>query len=284
MSVTTFHLVQDVNNLVSLPEVLLRVNRMVDDPNSSATDVGKVIGQDPGLTARLLKIANSPYYGPGRRIDTVARAVTLMGMRQLRDLVLATTASKVFNGIPNSLISMDDFWRHSIRCALAASSLAKLARVSNHDSLFVAGLLHDVGQLILFNRYPAESHQTLLLCMADPGAPTVYEAERRIFDFDHAQLGSELLRHWCLPEILHTCVEYHHEPSRAPSYAKEAYLVHLANAIAGMMERGSGDITDASELDLQVWSITGLTPEITVLPIITMVETQFDEVWESLKG
>lgn len=284
MNVTPFQLVQDVNNLVSMPEVLLSVNRMVDDPSSSAVDVGKVIAKDPGLTARLLKIANSPYYGPGRRIDTVARAVTLMGMRQLRDLVLATAASKVFNGIPNSLISMDDFWRHSIQCALAASSLAKLARVPNHDSLFVAGLLHDVGQLILFNRYPTESHQTLLLCMADPGAPTVYEAERRIFDFDHTQIGAELLRHWRLPESLQTCIEFHHEPSRAPLYAKEAYLVHLANAITGLMDMGSSDITDASDLDPQVWPITGLTPELTVSPIITVVEAQFGDVWESLTG
>lgn len=282
MNVTPFQLVQDVNSLVSMPEVLMSVNRMVDDPGSTAVDIGKVIAKDPGLTARLLKIANSPFYGPGRRIDTVARAVTLMGMRQLRDLVLTTAASKVFNGIPNDLISMDDFWRHSIHCALAASGLAKLAHVPNHDSLFVAGLLHDVGQLILFNRYPAESHQTLLLCLSDPSFPSVYEAERRVFDFDHAQLGSELLRHWRLPESLQACIAYHHEPSRALSHAKEAYVVHLANTIAGLMDKGTHDVADASDLDPQVWTVIGLAPEETISPIISMVETQFNDVWESL--
>lgn len=282
MHVTPFQLVQDVQNLISMPEVLLRVNRLVEDSRSTSLDVGRVIAQDPGLTARLLRIANSSYYGPGRRIDTVARAVTQMGMRQLRDLVLTTAAAKVFQGIPNTVISMDDFWRHSICCALAASNLAKLSGLPNHDGLFVAGLLHDVGQLILFNRYPAESHQALLLALSDPAVSSVHEAERRIFNFDHTQVGCELIRHWMLPESLQQCVAFHHQPAQAPSHRKEATIVHLANAIAGLIEMGSRDMNEMPGFDVQVWQITQLSPESAVLPTITLVEAQFAEVWELL--
>ena len=282
MYVTPFQLVQEVQNLISMPEVLLRVNRLIDDPTSTSVDVGRVITQDPGLTARLLRIANSSYYGPGRRIDTVSRAVTQMGMRQLRDLVLATAAASVFQGIPNTVIAMDDFWRHSIYCALAASHLAKLSGMPNHDGLFVAGLLHDVGQLILFHRYPAESHQALLLAVSDPAVPSVHEAERRIFDFDHMQVGCELIRHWKLPENLQQCVAYHHHPMRAPSHRKEVAIVHLANAIAGLIELGSHDVNEISDLDVQTWEITSFDPESAVVPTITVVEAQFAEVWDLL--
>lgn len=282
MYVTPFQLVQEVQNLISMPEVLLRVNRLIDDPASTSADVGRVITQDPGLTARLLRIANSSYYGPGRRIDTVARAVTQMGMRQLRDLVLTTAAASVFQGIPNTVISMEDFWRHSIHCALAASNLAKLSGMPNHDGLFVAGLLHDVGQLILLNRYPAESHQALLLAVSDPAVLSVHEAERRIFDFDHTQVGCELIRHWKLPESLQQCVAFHHQPRRAPSHHKEVAIVHLANAIAGLIELGSHDLRELPDFDVQIWEPVSLSSESAVVPTIAVVETQFAEVWELL--
>ena len=118
MSITPEELVKNVGELVSLPDVCIRVNQMVDDPNASAVAFGEVISQDPGLTARLLRIANSAFYGFSQEIDTVSRAVTIIGLGKLRDLVLATSTVDVFDKIPNELLTMENFWRHSLSCAL----------------------------------------------------------------------------------------------------------------------------------------------------------------------
>lgn len=120
MPFTAKDLVSAVSDILSLPETVLRVNEMVDDPQSSAADIGEVIRQDPGLTARLLRIANSPFYGFPSRIDSVPIAITVIGTDQLRDLLLATSAIQVFSDFPNEIVSMETFWRHSLRCAIIA--------------------------------------------------------------------------------------------------------------------------------------------------------------------
>ena len=113
---------------------------MVNDPKSTSADIANLISQDPGLTVRLLKVANSPFYGSSRQIETVARAVTLLGTAQIRDLVLATSTSQMFAKVTNDVIFIDDFWQHSIFCGLAAKSLANASGKATSDFAFVAGL------------------------------------------------------------------------------------------------------------------------------------------------
>ncbi|NOX91628.1 MAG: HDOD domain-containing protein [Gammaproteobacteria bacterium] len=117
-------LLSNVEQLISLPAAYVRLNELVEDPTSSADDIAHVITQDVALTARLLRVANSPLYGLSTQIDTVSRAVTVLGTQQVRDLALATSACKSFDGIPNELVSMESFWEHSILCALCARTLA----------------------------------------------------------------------------------------------------------------------------------------------------------------
>ena len=130
MPLTAQALVDDVGELVSLPEVVLRINEMVNDEHANAADIGRVISQDPGLATRLLKIANSPMYGSMRQIDSISRAVTILGTKQIRDIIFSTTAAKVFEGIPNDVISVADFWHHSLYCALLAGEVRPGGRIS----------------------------------------------------------------------------------------------------------------------------------------------------------
>lgn len=249
-------LIEDAGALISLPEVSIQVNKMVDDPSVTAADIGKVLSRDPALVAQLLKLANSPLYGFSREVDTVSRAVALLGTNRLRDLVLSSSVSHAFDGIPNDLISMEDFWHHSLYCGVLAQFLARHSGKTGDESLFVAGLLHDIGQLVMFNRMPEQSHQAILLVMEDPEEPEMFEAERRIFGFDHMQVGEALVTKWQLSPKLRECVAHHHEPSKAKDFPLETALVHVANAVAVMVELESTD--ELPHIDPVCWELTGL--------------------------
>ena len=131
VSLTPQGLVDGIEDLVTLPEVALRIARMVEDPSSSATDIGREISHDAALTARLLRIANSPALGHHGKIATISRAITVLGVRQVRDLTVGLTAIRTFEGISNELVTMESFWRHSFLCAVAAAAAAVERRAAH---------------------------------------------------------------------------------------------------------------------------------------------------------
>src|ERR1700736_3198746 len=165
LDLTPEGLVADVDDLVTLPEVALRIAKMVDDPTSSATDIGREISNDAALTVRLLRIANSPAFGQHGKISTISRAITVLGVRQVRDLTVGLTAIRTFDGIANELFTMESFWRQSVLCAVAAANIASRRERGRSESPFVAGLLHDIGQLVLFNRAPELAREALLMSL-----------------------------------------------------------------------------------------------------------------------
>ncbi len=274
MPVSLKEFTQDIDNLVSLPSVGVRVNEMVNNPSSSATDIGKVISQDPALTARLLRIANSPTYGLSTQVDTVSRAVAVIGIKRIRDLVLATSTITAFDKIPNELVTMENFWRHSLYCGLAAHLLAELRHIKNAETLFIAGLLHDIGQLVIFRKLPQEAKQALLLSIEGPDELALHKTEQRIIGFDHAQVGAELLRHWHFPELLIECVEFHHAPELAQKYPVETAIVHIANSLATLAEIDSVVEEDAVLTDPAAWSVAGLGKEM-IEPTVRAAQAQF---------
>jgi putative nucleotidyltransferase with HDIG domain len=232
VTVTINEVVSEVSELTSLPEVSLKVNQLVDDPNSGVDEIGRVISQDPALSAQLLRIANSPFYGFNSSIDTISRAVTVLGTQQIRDLVFSTTATKAFDGIPNEIISVDDFWHHSLYCGLLARELANHNRKAQGEMLFTAGLLHDIGHLVMFNRIPELSIKAIMHTVEPDVDLELYQSERELIGFDHAEVGGNLAEQWQLPKNLVECVMYHHEPERAIEFPDEVLLIHIANKIA----------------------------------------------------
>lgn len=276
-SVTTPEaLVADVRGLISLPEIAIQINRMVDDPQSSANDIGELISRDPSLTARLLRIANSPFFGLSTKVATVNRAVTLIGTKQLRDLVIATSAVGSFKNIPNQLVSMDDFWYHSLYCALAARTLGQRRLLPHADSLFVAGLLHDIGQLVIFHRLPEQARAALQLSVEDPHAVDMHQAELEILGFDHAQVGGLLLQQWHLPALLQECVALHHRPTAARQFPAEVAIVHIANVIATLAEINSLNLEDVPVIEPKAWKQAGLKDDV-IEPVMRDIQRQFRE-------
>lgn len=278
MSFTAKDLVSAVNDVISLPETVLRVNEMADDLRYSAADIGEVIRQDPGLTARLLRIANSPFYGFPSYIDSVARAITVIGTHELRDLVLATSAIQVFSDFPNELVSMETFWRHSLRCAVIARTLAAHLHESNVERYFTAGLLHDIGYLIIYREIPELAHQAL--AHSNQNREIAHIVEQEIIGFDHAAVGGELLRQWNLPSTLSEAVEFHHTPRFAKQHPREAAIVHIANYLANtMLARVGGDIEETEALELSALATAGLTPDI-LQTVLKQADAQFNETLE----
>lgn len=228
-------LVRENVELASLPEVCMQVQAMADDPGCTADEMGLVIGQDTALTARLLKLVNSAFFGFPARVETVSRAVTLAGMEQLRSLALAVSAVEMFKDLPPEKVSMVSFWSHSVFCGLLARELASACRVLHAERLFVAGLLHDIGRLLIYTRLPeaaAEIHRRY----GDHGG-NLCEIERQVLGFDHADAGAALLGSWGLPAALQGAVAHHHAPHLAESGRLEAALVQIANEATHGLER-----------------------------------------------
>jgi HD-like signal output (HDOD) protein len=252
-------LVKDNVKLVSLPHVCIRVNLMVGDPDCTAQEVGTVISQDASLSARLLKIANSPLYGYRSKIDTISRAVTVIGQRELRDLVFAVSAVKTFSSIPVDLANMASFWRHSMFTGIVARLLAKRCHVLHTERLFVAGLLHDLGQLLIYHKLPEEAQR--ILRRSEALDEPLFLSERHLIQIDHAMVGGALASLWELPELLRLAIRFHHEPEQAPQ-CLEAALVHLADVISRIAEFPDRKSVLIERSSRHAWRMTGLDEEV----------------------
>lgn len=250
----------EVGGLVSLPEVATRILQVADDPASTAEDVGRVILQDAALVARLLRAANSPALGMRGQVDTVSRAVVVLGVRQVRDLALGLCATRSFAGIPTALMDVDAFWHHSLLAALCARQLAQRVPRLRAESVFVAGLLHDVGQLLLCRARPQQEQAALLMTVDAPGEPDLHACEREVLGYDHADVGAALAQLWGLPVHLVECIGFHHRPQDAVAAPLEVSVVHVANSLAVLAEVGSSDWLDAPPVHSLAWQRTGLTP------------------------
>ncbi len=277
-------LVKGVGDLVTLPDVFIRINQLVEDPDSTIDDITGAVSRDPSFTVRLLRVANSPFYGFSSTIETVSRAITLIGTSQIRNLALSTSVLRTFSGLPNELVSMDNFWRHSLYCALAARILATQARKSDPEAVFTAGLLHDIGELVIFNRLPEQAKEALLLVLDSGDELPVYQAERQTMGFDHAQVGGELARQWHLPPLLQDCIACHHDIQQAQYCPRETAIVHIANILALMAEVDTFDPADVPPVDPLAWEITGLEAEDVVESTIREAQEEFVETEKLFLG
>ena len=188
--------------------------------------LAEIVAQDPGMAARVLKLANSALYSVRAQIGSVHQAITLLGARQVNDLVLVTAVARAFKGVSNALMNMDLFWETSIHTAALASVLGRLGSKGRADSLFTSGLLHDIGHLLMYEVVPTASALALERSTGRPWDR--YKYERELVGCDYAEVGGELLRQWQLPEYLVRPVAQHVEPLDATEYLYESAIIHLA--------------------------------------------------------
>ncbi len=269
-------LIRDYKELVSLPEITLRINEMVNDPDCDIDSIGKLISQDPALAVRLLGIANSPFYGFSTEVSTVTRAIAVLGINKIRDIALSASATKAFDGIPVDIIAVDDFWQHSLYCGVLGQTLAKQTAL-DADAVFIAGLLHDVGQLILFNRYPQEMHEIILRTIEGEAPLTMVAAEQERLGTNHTRVGAELARSWHLPAHIEAVIAWHHEPENAPSHQQEVALIYIANAVAQMLDFDCDSVMKKLEVTDNIWRMAELQRD-QIPPAIEAASEQLDSL------
>ena len=217
--------------LASPPEIFARLRRLLEEPDSTTNMLAEVIERDPGISARVLKLANSAFYALPHAVESIAEAISLIGIREVKGIVLATEVIQRFDNIPEDLVDIYSYWRNSLRCAVLSRQLGHLmpgARV--RDSLFLAGLLHDIGHLVIYTRIP-ELGRKALLEHRHRDIP-LHLAEREIIGFDYAEVGSALARQWELPELFCSVLAHQVHPDTAENYRDETVVVSLARALS----------------------------------------------------
>ena len=243
--------------LASLPDVYLRLKAVLDNPGSNLADVAEVVGNDPAMTVRVLRIVNSAYFGLGAEIGTVSRAVSLLGTQEVHDLVLAASVAQGFEGMSNEIMDMQRFWRRSVVCAITARELASECNTLDSERLFVAGLLRDIGHLFIYQLAPHEAQQSIELAQAQ--SVPLYQAERTLLGVDYAKVGADLMRQWQLPRSLWEPTEYQIEPEKSEDYTMYTSLIHIAAHLTEGTDRGVELEAALSGVVQHAWQVTGLS-------------------------
>lgn len=256
---TANDMVAGIDQLASLPAVYHQVRAVLDNPDSSINDLSGVVAADASLTVRLLHVVNSVYFGLMSRVDTVSRAVSVLGMQQVHDIVLASSVSTMFKGMNPASMNMTRFWSNSVMRALTARTGAEMARLGDLERFFVSGLLADLGHLVMYQVEPklAEQAQKQSELVGTP----LDEIERSLLGCDYAQVGAALMTKWNLPPRLSSAIEGQiHPASTDETFRGDAAFLNLARIMTDGMERKQDNDVITSLVDESVWQLTELKP------------------------
>jgi putative nucleotidyltransferase with HDIG domain len=256
--------------LPEAPSIIAELNQVISDPLATSNDVAQVVHKSPSLASHLLRIVNSACYGFPSRIDRISRAVTLVGTREISGLALGICILQTFKDIPADIMDMYSFTRHSIACGIVARILAALKNLKDTEQLFVSGLLHDIGKLILYKYFSADARAVFNL--AAVSGRSVYETEKQVLGISHAHIGKYLCRKWKLPQMLENNIMYHHTPGLSQDPAKAA-IVQMADLIANGLGNGSSGERMIPGFDAEVWNQIGI-PNSSLKNVIRQAEHQ----------
>lgn len=249
-----------VDRIRPLPGVARRVVELVEDDASSVDKIQAEILKDQVITARLLKLCNSAYYGFPREIGAVSEAVVLLGFNAVRSLVLSLGLKEIIQApLEGYSMAAGELWRHSLACALIARRIAQISGYADAERAYTAGLLHDIGKVALDQFVRAEFGE--IVGRAGSGEKAFSQAEQEILGFDHCQVGKMLLEHWRLPAVLVEAVSLHHRPSEATLDPRLAALTHAADGLTLMAGFGLGADGLAYKIDPGALELLGLDAE-----------------------
>jgi len=241
-------LIEDTVDLPTIPRVTMEVANLVDSPNASAAMVAQALARDQALTAKVLKMANSAFYGAPRRISTVTDAIVLLGMHTIRNLAMAAGCHDVLDReVISYAIRRGDLWKHSMCVGYASQQIAKRAHYTIIEEAFVAGLLHDIGKVLISTYMGSELCD--VMAHAQQANQSFASSEQDILGFDHAEVGARLTEHWNLPTHLVEAIRYHHNPSLQDPPSMLTSIVHLADVLCITLGIGLG--TDGLQYSLE---------------------------------
>ena len=257
--------VSNIRNLPTPPIVFHQIQKVMADPNSSAGQVAAVLAEDPAMSAKVLKLTNSAFYGLNREIESVKHAVLVVGMEAIKNLVLSASVLGMFKGNDIDQEFQESFWRHSLATAFCSRLLARRVKsrgMIDPDTAFSSGLLHDVGKMIISCFLPNENAM-LKAARESNNEIEDYILEDSVLGFNHAQIGGFLATQWKLPKRLADSISFHHQPMLSEDELPIAYLIHLGDFVAkrtfydpqdthmiGSLQDGVADYLNVAESDL----------------------------------
>ena len=255
-------IVAGTKTLVAPPDVWFRFNEAVNTPSTTIDSIAEIVKTDPSLVANVLKVVNSPYYGIRNQVDTISRAITIIGLDDLYGIITSIVAVNSFSKIATTLVKPATFWRHSFCTAILAKKIARHCNVLHTERLYVIGLLHDIGSLLLYSSYPEKSEE--IINASDGDEEKHYQLEKEMFGFTHCDLGAALLNEWGLPTNLTQAIQLHHEPCSGDEPSLDACIIHLANSLANCYILGTylEKLPEAKNIpDKEIWSYIDLSDE-----------------------
>ena len=262
--------IDEISHIATLPEVTLKIIELVENPDSTAQDLNKVISHDPALGARILKVVNSAFYGLPGQIGSINRAIVLLGLNAVKNIAIAASLTKLFRGgkICEGF-DAKDLWDHCIATATASRLLADKAKLGKGDEAFLAGLIHDIGIMVEIQARRSDFARTVGRAAA--GDLTFREAETETLGATHEQFGAALCKLWKFPVAFQETAGFHHEPTRLPEGARTLpVLIHLADHLSKRLGLGfTGDVE-------------GDAPDAALLAEVKLTEADLDEVAAAL--
>jgi putative nucleotidyltransferase with HDIG domain len=251
-------IIVQIKDLPSLPAIVMELLNSIDQENVDIGVLAKKVSQDQALTAKTLRFANSSFYGTPSKVTTIQQAITLLGVANVRDLITAAAISGIFpeNQCPG--FNFRAFWKHSIGAAICAKLLARYVHV-NTDYAFTAGLLHDIGRLVLVTRFP--ENYAAVIAYRKANDCYMLEAERAVLGIDHMVAGHALAMHWQFSDVMQHAIVGHHEPEKSAPNALVA-LVHVANSIVHALDLAGVEDDLVPPLSLIAWNTLDLKEDI----------------------
>lgn len=246
-----------VDDLPTLSFVANNIIQITQNPKSSALEVGKAISRDQALVTRILRMSNSTFYGFPRKITTIAHAVVILGFANIRNLVLTASISDIFQSKGgNGYFDREGFWLHSLACGVTSKLIAKRLGIKSLEEVFLWGLLHDLGKLVLDAYFNEEL--TRVVCQVKEKGILIRDAEQQLLGFDHAEVGGIVADKWNLPPALIKVIRFHHNPPRANESMRMVAIVHLADVLCRAIGIGNGGDSKIPCINEESWKLLGL--------------------------
>ncbi len=252
--------VQEISHIATLPEVTMKIIQLVEDPDSTANDLNKVISNDPALGARILKVVNSAFYGLPGQIGSINRAIVLLGLNAVKNIAIAASLAKLFRGGKiASNFDARELWSHAIGCATGTRLLAAKVGLGLPDEAFLAGLIHNIGIMVEIQARRPKFIQVMEKLEKEPEL-TLRQAEQEILGANHEQFGSALCRLWKFPQSFQYVTGFHHNPMDLNEKNRTLTgLVHVADVLAKKLDLGFARGTETDDYDSALLQQLNLT-------------------------
>jgi putative nucleotidyltransferase with HDIG domain len=262
---------RNIGDLPALPAIVLELIRTFDDPGADIPTLARMISHDQALAARTLRAANSSFYGLEAKVKSISQAIMVLGFDTVRSLV---SAGAIINALPASGASPepDQFWRHAMATALCARNIARRTRL-NHEYAFLAGLLHDIGRLVLATRFP--QHYAEAMAWRDVHDAWQLDAEQAVLGIDHQQVGLMLAEAWLFPPLIQRAIAFHHAPA-VDDLGELASIVHVANAVVHALDLGGEPDAAVPPVSQAAWASLRLEGDM-LRAVFSETEAQYED-------